>query len=259
MKLLVDFDSLLYSCLYKVVSFGEIKVWFEKGISKDWMREKIILEANERLANMSLGIIDEIWELGIEFDMTDVEYYLTSDMFSHRKQIAPSYKAKRKGNPWVRALRKYIIDNESVEYSLEWESDDLIYNRAKQLKEEGEDYVIATVDKDLNQIPGFHFDLYREKTGEIGEHGQEIRKYRGLQFVKEDVAEKFVWLQMIEGDAVDNIKGIPGLGKVKAAKALEGIEKPSLLFIKVARLYKEKFEDWREEFRTNYRLLKLGF
>lgn len=259
MKVLIDFDSLLYSALYKVVSFGEIKQWIKDGKRREWMESKIMLESNERLANMSLGIIDEIWEGGIEFEMSDVNYYLTSDIFSHRKQLAPSYKAQRKGNKWVRKLRTYIIENETVNYSLEWESDDLIFNYAKELKEAGEEYLIASVDKDLRQIEGWHFDLYREKTGEVSEYGQELKRYRGLLYVSKAEAEKLVWLQMLMGDGVDNIKGIKGIGKVKAEKLLSGMDKPSQYFMLVARKYKECFQDWKQEFKTNYRLLKLGF
>lgn len=251
MKILVDYDSLLYAALYKVISITQMKELLIK-YDKDRVRQMILLEANERLSNMCLSILTKISDSGFDFDSSDVEYYLTSNIFSYRKKISSSYKANRTRNKWVVALKSYIIENESCHYSLEWESDDLIADRAKELKY---DCVIATIDKDLNQIPGWKFDLYKAKTGEVSERGIEIKEYRGLRFVDKVEAKKFIWLQMITGDTSDNIKGIKGLGPVKADKLIS----KGNVFITVARAYKSEYGDnWKDVFKTNYRLLKIG-
>ena len=254
MKILFDLDSLIYVSIYKVLSFSEIKQMIKQGKTRQEIEDKIIIEANERLANICLDILGQIEDSGIEYqDMNDVEYYITSNIFSFRKQLDSTYKGQRKPNKWANKLRDYLIANENVKYSLEWESDDLIYERAKEL-----DYncVVCTVDKDLNQIKGWKFDLYREKTGIVNHEGYEIRRYRGLKYITEENANKLVWQQMLEGDAVDNIKGVKGIGKVKAAKQIEETTSP---FLTVARTYYNEFgNDWRERFKTNYRLLKLG-
>ena len=237
MKILFDLDSLVYVSIYKVLSFSEIKQMIKQGKTRQEIENKIIIEANERLANICLDILGQIEDSGIEYqDMNDVEYYITSNIFSFRKK-----------------LRDYLITNENVKYSLEWESDDHIYERAKELEY---NCVVCTVDKDLNQIKGLKFDLYREKTGIVNPEGYEIRRYRGLRYITEENANKLVWQQMLEGDAVDNIKGVKGIGKVKAAKQIEETTSP---FLSVARTYYNEFgNDWRERFKTNYRLLKLG-
>lgn len=251
MKILVDYDSLLYSALYKVVSISQIKELLTK-YDKEKVRQMIVLEANERLSNTCLKFLTEISDSGFEFSPQDVEYYLTSNIFSYRKKISKTYKANRTRNKWAILLKQYIIDNEECFYSLEWESDDLIADRAKELKY---DCVIATIDKDLNQIQGWKFDLYKEKTGELSENGIEIRRYRGLKYIDKIEARKFIWLQMLTGDTSDNIKGINGIGPVKAAKLIDNKN----MFITVARAYKKEFaENWKDVFKTNYRLLKIG-
>jgi 5'-3' exonuclease len=250
MKVLVDYDSLLYAALYKVLSISQMKDLLKK-YDKESVRQMVILEANERLSNMCLSIMSKIGD-SFDFDSTDVEYYLTSNIFSYRKKISQTYKANRTRNKWVVLLKQYIIDNENCHYSLEWESDDLIADRAKELKY---DCVIATIDKDLNQIPGWKFDLYKQKTGEVSERGIEIKDYRGLRYVDKVEAKKFIWLQMLTGDTSDNIKGIKGIGQVRAEKMLSG----KCMFIPVARAYEAEYGlNWKDVFRTNYRLLKIG-
>lgn len=252
MKILIDLDSLLYVSLYRVISFTQIKEFMQKGYSKEKIKEVIVLEADSRLGNLCLGFLDEIASNGFEFESSDVEYFMTSNMFSARKIISSTYKANRKSNKWVSALRKHISANQEATISLEWEADDLIADRAKELNY---DCLVCSIDKDLNQIQGWHFDLYKQKTGEIDDYGKEVKKYRGLHFVSESDAKKLLWLQMLTGDAADNIKGINGIGKVKAEKILHDRN----FFIATAKKYRETFgAKWRMEFTTNYRLLKIG-
>lgn len=252
MKILIDLDSLLYVAIYKVVSFTQIKELLIKGYSKDKIKEIIILEANERLGNICLNFLGKISDLGYEFEGNDVEYYMTSNILSARKIISSTYKANRKSNKWVKAFKQHIISDNQTKYSLEWEADDLIADRAKELNY---DCLICTIDKDLNQIPGWKFDLYKAKTGEIDDYGREIKEYRGLYYINEHQAKKLIWQQMLTGDMVDNIKGVPGIGKVKAEKILENRNH----FIAVAKTYKNEFgAKWRLVFTSNYRLLKIG-
>lgn len=67
--------------------------------------------------------------------------------------------------------------------------------------------VICTIDKDLNQIPGRH---YNWETGS---------KYQ----VSATDAHRWFLRQLLTGDSTDNIPGIPGLGEKKANTILESV------------------------------------
>ena len=66
-------------------------------------------------------------------------------------------------------------------------------------------YWIVHVDKDLNQLPGWHYNPVKQE------------RY----YVSEQEAAKSFWMQMLTGDRVDNIPGLAGIGPKKAEKILE--------------------------------------
>lgn len=70
--------------------------------------------------------------------------------------------------------------------------------------------VIATVDKDLMQVPGKHYDFVKK---------EELRVS-----AKEAVINFYA--QVLSGDPIDNVPGLEGIGPVKARKILEGAESP---------------------------------
>jgi len=66
--------------------------------------------------------------------------------------------------------------------------------------------LIVTIDKDLDMIPGYHYNFVKKEFYKVSEFDAYKNFYR----------------QMLSGDTIDNIPGLPGLGKVKAEKRLEG-------------------------------------
>lgn len=91
------------------------------------------------------------------------------------------------------------------------EADDECSILAWQARRDGKPYAVATIDKDLDQIPGTHYD------------------YRLKQWyeVSESEAERWLWVQIVAGDSGDNIGGVPGYGKVKAEKFIDSLDKYS--------------------------------
>lgn len=90
--------------------------------------------------------------------------------------------------------------------SVDEEADDVM--GYTQCAEEPNDCCIATIDKDLNMIPGLHYNWTKESLYTISP------KEAALTFYK----------QLLTGDSTDNIVGIPKIGPVRAAKALSGTE-----------------------------------
>jgi hypothetical protein len=251
LTVLFDYDSLIYKCVYRIVDIQTIKQWFAHGKTKDWMREEIVTQCKNRLCNMGDFLFTTIEDTGIMIG--SVEYYITNAPKSVRRQISPIYKSNRKPNKWVNAIRKYLIEMDFAITHPEFEADDLISDRAKELGENA--CIILSMDKDLKQIPGIHFNYYRPKV--VNENGEKISgDCVGLSVVTKEEAEYTFWLSMLTGDHGDNIKGIKGLGPKKGEAILKG---KTDLKETVINQYKGFYGmNWETEFKTNCRLLGLG-
>src|SRR5690606_26593161 len=128
---------------------------------------------------------------------------------SYRHKMFNSYKANRPPKPiWLQRFEK-PLKLHLLEYwkftSVEGlEADDAVASCAYRLRELGQPYIVVGNDKDLNQIPGDHYNPQKKEKFHIT--SQE--------------AEMVMYLQLLTGDSTDNIKGVPGVGPAKAKKIL---------------------------------------
>ena len=81
--------------------------------------------------------------------------------------------------------------------------------------------IIATIDKDLDCCPGWHYNFVKDV------------KY----WVDEDTANEWFYCQLIMGDTVDNIQGVPGAGKKKAYEVLSKCHTEMERYQAVLKLY----------------------
>ena len=134
--------------------------------------------------------------------------YLTgSDNF--RKKINPEYKANRKDKPrpkWLQDCREALVTQWGAIVTDGIEADDAMGMN------QTETTVICSLDKDMLQVPGTHYNWVRDET----------------TFVTPTMGLKSFWTQMLVGDVADNIFGIRGLGPVKAGRILDPIIHDSL-------------------------------
>lgn len=86
-----------------------------------------------------------------------------------------------------------------------------------------EDTCICTIDKDMDMIPGWHYNWKKDK------------KY----FVTYEEGMKFFYTQLLTGDPVDNIKGVPKIGPKKAEKILDGAASEREMYNRVRMAYLE--------------------
>lgn len=163
--------------------------------------EAIIQEAKKR----SVATVLKIQELtGCE----KVECYFTAGK-CFRYDVSPEYKDNRKKlqRPvGLKEVREYLNSQFDGEILRDIEADDFVVWRGKQ-----ENTLVVAQDKDiLGQLEGTHFNYH----------------YKTWDYVTttSEQAKKFLWLQMIIGDATDNIKGIHRMGVKKAEKHLEDVE-----------------------------------
>lgn len=122
-----------------------------------------------------------------------------------------TYKASRTSVPlpvFMEEMRDFIKKSYIVHQcpSSEYEADDAIswhgwYNHEVT----GNRDIIAGVDKDLNQIPGYHWD-----------YSKDISYY-----VSGAMANQFFFHQLLTGDVADSIPGIKGIGPQRADNLLK--------------------------------------
>lgn len=161
----------------------------------------------------------------------DYKVFLSDKLENNfRFKIDPEYKANRKDarKPrWYKSIRQFLVDEFQAEYTTGQEADDAL-GIEQTLHNTGDwnplgivPTVICSIDKDLLQVPGNHYNITTR------EH-QQVDYIEGLRnFYK----------QFLIGDRVDNIVGIDGLGVVKAGRLLDPLEDELSMFERVRLLY----------------------
>lgn len=159
--------------------------------------------------------------LGIAFD--------ASLRNSFRNQLYPPYKANREPPP-EELKRQFSLCRQACEAlgiacfsSLEYEADDIIGTLATRMRKQGRSIVLLSRDKDLTQLirPG---DVYWDYLGEKRYQYDDIPQKFGV------LPERMACYLAIMGDAVDNIRGVPGLGPKTASMLLRHFESLTHLY-----------------------------
>ena len=152
-----------------------------------------------------------------------------------RKLLSPSYKANRvQEKPrYLDSVHDFLFKEWNAEVSAGCEADDRIGIAAK------DDFIIASIDKDFKQIPGRHYNFVKDVHFEVTEQD----------------AVRFFYGQMLIGDRSDNVSGVPGIGEVKAGRALQGLS-PEEMDSCVRDFYRRSFGDL-DQFFCNHLLLRI--
>ena len=139
---------------------------------------------------------------------------------SFRTEIYPLYKANRDPAPedlkrQFQQCRRYVRALGVMEIaSPRYEADDLIGTLVEHGRLQGRPSTIVSRDKDLTQLLGKD-DVFWDFAGKGKLRYEEIRDSFGVH--PEQIADFLA----LAGDAVDNIKGVPGVGKKTAEKLLQ--------------------------------------
>lgn len=130
------------------------------------------------------------------------------------------------------ALRQYFIDKGAI-ITDGHEADDALGICQR------DDTCIASTDKDLNMIPGMHYNFVKDK----------------LYHVTEIEARRNFYTQMLTGDKSDNILGIYGIGEKIADRMLSGLITEEDLYWTVLEQYEKAYERPYEALLETGRLL----
>jgi hypothetical protein len=175
---------------------------------------------------------------------SDLIMYLSgSDNFRDGVATIKPYKGNRdKAERPVHgpAIRKFIKDKYNTKVSVEEEADDEIgYSHYAMYCQDPHSSLICTVDKDMDMIPGMHYNFVKEES----------------YFVDEDQADRIFYMQLLTGDGVDNIPGLPRVGPATAAKMLKDKTTVLSMYEVAKKAYAEKYEHGMDALRENARLL----
>lgn len=134
------------------------------------------------------------------------------------------------------------------------------YHKARSLKnKDASDVVICHVDKDLLQVPGFHYNYGKDSD---------------LFWVTDVEAASYFWAQMLKGDPTDSILGLEGIGEQtkkqyqiniskgcgekSAEKILNGTKNEKEMVDRVVKAYQDFYKkDWEKPFNENGILLRM--
>lgn len=178
-------------------------------------------------------------------------YFSPSRTETFRAKLNPLYKAHRtQPKPkHYEFLKKYLMDVWGAMQEVDQEADDALGIEQTYLREnEIDTSIICSIDKDLLQIEGFHYNfvkgVFTEVSKEEGNH--------------------WFWKQLLIGDVADNVQGVIGIGPAKAEKALKDLFGGSDIdyYEKVKGMYSDCYTDLTEEqiedmILMNGRMLKI--
>lgn len=148
-----------------------------------------------------------------------------------RKIIYPAYKANRDNVPrpvHLQPVREYLIDKWNAKLAIGYEADDALGIH------HNENTIICSIDKDLLQLPGRHFNFVKN------EH----------RTITELEARKTIYWLLLVGDTSDNIQGVYGIGPVKASRIVDGHANIETLHEEVRTIYNDD-----ARFNLNLRLI----
>lgn len=142
---------------------------------------------------------------------------------SYRSRLFPAYKANREPAP--ADLKRQFIQCRTLCEALglssfasrQYEADDIIGTLATRMRAAGHKVVLVTRDKDLSQLvrPG---DQYWDYLSDERFGYDDIAKRFGV------VPERMACFLALTGDAVDNIPGVPGVGRKTASTLFDHFE-----------------------------------
>lgn len=242
MQALIDGDILLYEvgfiCQYKDEETGEI-------IPSS-------LDDAVQCVDDKIALIQELtWA-----DQKPIVYLTGKDNFREKIATTKEYKGNRvAAKPFhYNNIKGYLKAKYNAIVVDGMEADDAL--AIEQTKRD--DTIICSRDKDLRMVNGWHFGWECGRQPQFGP--LEVDELGALELDDKGKIRgtglRFFYSQLITGDTVDNIQGLPRCGDKKAYSTLENCTTERELYEAVRDLYKEKLgEEWLPLLKENAYLL----
>jgi hypothetical protein len=268
MHLHIDADILVYRCgfaaermhYYLTIPSEDITLDFESKAELDeyleyassWLGEGDYEVEKRRLVEpvanaqntvkTTVGGIVSAWDNAVK--ISGITMYLSGED-NYRNDIATikPYKGNRDPNnkpTHALAIKEYIKEKWDTDVSTDEEADDVMgYSHTVMYTEDKDSSCICTTDKDLNMIPGWHYNLTNKNTF----------------YMTPEKAMEFFWTQLITGDTTDNVAGVPGAGAKAAEVAYADAETQQDYYQAALALYVQRYDNPDAALLENGRLL----
>lgn len=171
------------------------------------------------------GFVRTLWDILVNQKPTHIAVAFDPKGPTIRHEYFPEYKANREAQPEdIRIAFPYIEKivegfNIPIIKVDTFEADDTIGTIAKQAEKEGFQVFMVTPDKDYAQLVSENINIYKPS-----------RQGNGVEILThQDILEKWdidnvlqvIDILALQGDSVDNIPGVPGIGPKTAVKLLK--------------------------------------
>lgn len=244
---LIDGDIIVYRCAFvaekthwigtlagqtqpEVVAWGEPKRELERQVEQVFQENKMFntvqwwsrkevqpVEFATQAIKTTLEAIRE------KLEPTELKIYLSGKRnFRDDIAVTKPYKGNRDNTPkpvYWGACREYLSDKWGAVVTNGIEADDAVGIESTKLGDGG---IIVSNDKDLDQLPGWHYDWTSNSIYKVSKRASKFNLYR----------------QILSGDATDNVPGLDGVGSVRADSILQGAKNEKDLFTRTWNAYK---------------------
>ena len=222
---LVDGDWILYMAC-SAIEYRLVKEWKDSG--------EVGPEPTPSYEDTVTVLKNRIEEIKKTLHTTTEPIFFFTGANNFRKEVAVSkvYKGKREGQPkpfHYNNLKKFVETMYTTQEKDNLEADDLMsiwqteWEANRPLNSEDQ-CCIVTVDKDLRQVNGWHYSPEGYNYGSFGpEYVTDENCWIKLSKNRKKIVGtgwKFFFSQLLTGDTVDDIPGLPHTGPVKALSIL---------------------------------------
>lgn len=218
-KCFIDIDSVIYRIALKDISLDTAKKYYDKEIENiEWVTG--CDEAQVALKGKG----------NFRYDIAE-DYKGQRKIADKGEDPRPEVTKRRKElNKYAYSLGHFKSDN--------CEADDVVSIWATEALAEGSNYVIAHIDKDIDMVEGWHYNFSKEN----------------FYYISEDEGYYKMCMQMLTGDATDNIQGLKNVGPKTAAKLLD-VPKDEMFSVVKATWEERHPEDWEDRLEVCWNLI----
>ena len=229
---IVDADLLVYRCGFAADSQAKKDFGADKYLDHDYLAWAL---ANTR------SVMDDILDHVFSEHSKYWAFLTGSGNFRHNVATIKEYKGNRDNThrpKYYKEIQQYLVERFQAEIVDGIEADDAVATTQWQHRDKST--VLVSTDKDLDMIPGYHYNWVK------GVFYYITLEEGNLNFFR----------QMLVGDSTDNIPGITGIGPVKAGRLLtDGTATDEAQYIVKQEYQREFGPKWEEVYNEIATLL----